>query len=245
MSNAEGVIAKFQAIKGETPKGVLDSPLRLPAVIGNITAEEESNHSEYETVADGQFSQAQQGGGNARMLRALDGLEAIALNYDAPFLVETGQDPADVKNRLTAILRSHKAVEMMLVPRFGDAPLLRMYVTFRSVREELRQQENDTLYFVVSIKEWRNPSVERKGSTHKAARKPGVQFPTTKKLDANDTLHSLSNDYYGSYEFWRDIRAANGITPKFGQSTPLVQLPRFKVGSVIKLPKIATGKAAA
>lgn len=238
MSDGEGLIAKFQGIRGETPKGVLDSPIRLPAVLNNVTIEEESSHSEYLTVADGQFSQAQQGGGKARMLRSVEGLETLTLDYDASWLVESGQDPQDVKDRLVAILRSHKAVEMLLVLKWGEKPLLQMGVTFRSVREELRAGESDTLYFVVGIKEWRHPSASR-NSSQKASRKPGSKLPTTKKLDSNDTLNSLSHEFYGSYGFWRDIRAANGIDKKFGQSTPLVNLQRFKVGSVVKIPAIS------
>lgn len=237
MSTGEGLIAKFSRIPGVTPKGVLDSPLRLPAVLNSVAIEEESQHSEYDTVSAGQFSQGAQGGSVARKLRGLD-LEALTLDHDAAWLVESGQDPDEVKATLYAILRSHEAVEMMLVVKFGESePLLRINCTFRSVREELKPQEIDTLYFVLSIKEWRDPSVERKGE--KEGRKPGVKFPTTKKLDSNDTLNSLAHEYYGRYEFWRDIRDTNGITKQFGQSTPLVQLARFKVGSTIKLPKIA------
>lgn len=237
MSTGEGVICRLQRIPGVTPKGVLDSPLRLPAVINAVAIEEESQHSEYTTVSAGQFSQGAQGGSVARLLRGLD-LEALTLDYDAAWLTESGQEPDDVKAQLYAILRSHKAVEMMLVVKFGETPMLRINCTFRSVREELKPQETDTTYYVISIKEWRDPSVERKGS--KEGRKPGVKFPTTHALKDTDTLESLAHDFYGKYEYWRDIRDANGISKQFGQNTPLVSLARFKVGSNVKLPKIAT-----
>jgi nucleoid-associated protein YgaU len=72
----------------------------------------------------------------------------------------------------------------------------------------------------------------------KESRKPGVKFPTTVKIKSSDTLQSLAHEFYGRYEFWRDIRDDNGISKKFGQNTRLVTLPKYKVGSKIKLPKI-------
>lgn len=237
MSTGEGLIARFDRIPGETAKGVLAEPLRLPAVLGNVSLDEEAHHTDFETIAGGQFSQPAQGGSAARQLRGST-LEALTLDYDADWLVESGQDPDHVKATLYAILRSKKPVTMMLVVKWGEPqPMLRMNCTFRSVHEELRQQENDTRYFVLAIKEWRSQSIERKGE--KEGRKPGVKFPTTVQLKSTDTLQSLAHEYYGRYEFWRDIRAANGISKKFGQSTPLVSLPAYKVGSSLKLPRVA------
>lgn len=236
MATGEGLIARFDRIPGASAKGVLDEPLRLPAVLGNVSVEEEAHHVEFETIAGGQFSQPGQGGSGARQLRGLN-LEALTLDYDAEWLVESGQDPEDVKAMLYAILRSKKPVTMVLVVKWGEPkPMVRMNVTFRSVHEELRQQENDTRYFQIAIKEWRAQSVERKGE--KEGRKPGVKFPTTVALKETDTLQSLAHEYYGRYEFWRDIRDANGISKKFGQNTRIVSLSAYSVGSRLKLPKI-------
>lgn len=237
MATGEGLIVRFDRIPGATPKGVLDQPLRLPAVLGAVSVEEEAGHSEFDTISGGQFSQPTQGGSGSRKLRGLS-LEALTLDYDAEWLVESGQDPEAVKAMLYAILRSKKPVTMMIVVKWGEPnPMLRMNCTFRSVHEELRPAENDTRYFVLGIKEWRTQSIERKGEHE--GRKPGVKFPTTVQLKSSDTLYSLAHEYYGRYEFWRDIRAANGISKKFGQSTPIVSLPAYKPGSSLKLPIVA------
>lgn len=233
----DGVRCRLSRIPGETPKGVLDAPLTLPAVIGALEVEEEAQHSEYTTVSAGQFSQGAQGGGDARMLRALS-LEALTLEWDAKWLVEHGLDPEVVRGSLYAILRSKKPVEMLLILDPNDAASAeeRWNITFRSVSRVMREQEPDTRYYTIGIKEWRDPSVQRRGS--KEGRKPGVKFPATHELTDTDTLQSLSHEFYGRYDFWRDIRGANGISTRFGQNTPLVTLSRYKVGSNVKLPKI-------
>lgn len=234
---SEGLRCRFSAIEGETPKGILGASLVMPAVLGNLEVEEEAQHAEYTTVSDGQFSQGAQGGQTARMLRAVT-LEGLTLTWDAKWLVASGQDPEAVRGQLLAILRSKRAVSMLLTVGRPptSSPELRMDVTFRSVRRTMKAGETDTRYFNVSIKEWRDPSAKRRGS--KASRKRGTKLPTTIKLTAADTLQSLAHSYYGSYSDWRDIRDANGISTKFGQSTPIVSLPRYKVGSTLKIPKI-------
>lgn len=233
----QGIRCRLSRIPGETPKGVLDSPLTLPAVLGKIEVEEEAQHTEYSTVSAGQFSQGAQGGSDARMLRSLT-LEALTLEWDAKWLTEHGLDSDAVRGSLYAILRSKKAVEMLLIldPSDPSSTEERWNVTFRSVQRVLREQEPDTRYYTIAIKEWRDPSVERRGS--KEGRKPGVKFPATHALTDTDTLQSLSHEFYGRYDFWRDIRDANGISKRFGQNTRLVTLSRYKVGSNIKLPKI-------
>lgn len=235
---SEGVRCRLSRIPGETPKGVLDAALVMPALLGDIEIEEEAQHTEYSTVSAGQFSQGAQGGSTARMLRAIT-LEGLTLEWDASWLVEHGQDPETVRGALAAILRSKKPVELLLTLRPTDAsasPELRMNVTFRTVKRVLKAGEGDTRYYTIGIKEWRDPTVERRGT--KEGRKPGVKFPTTHPLKSTDTLNSLAHEYYGRYEFWRDIRDDNGISKKFGQNTHLIDLAKYKVGSKIKLPKI-------
>jgi LysM repeat protein len=243
VSDSEGAIARFDAIKGVTGKGVLDEPLRLPAVLNTITVSEEAAHTEYDTVSAGQFSMPSQGGASARKLRGLD-LETLTVSYPARFLVERNLDADDVRDRLFAILRSKKPVMLTLVVRWGEPkPLVRMSITFRSISEELRPGESDTRYFTITIKEWRDTSVDRKSS--KASRKPGVTLPTTHKLSATDTLESLAFEYYGSYGDWRAIRDANGISKRFGQAVALVKLGRYKVGSTVKVPRLGVSVGAA
>lgn len=235
---SEGLRCRLTAIPGETPKGILSKPMTLPALLGNLEVEEEAQHSEYTTVSAGQFSQGAQGGTTARMLRSLS-LEALTLTWDAAWLVEADVEESDVRGALFAILRSKKPVEMLVTldeDVSADAEL-RMDVTFRSVRRVIRAKEVDTRYYTLTIKEWRDPSTKRRGSS-KQGRKPGVRFPTTTKLKSASTLSSLAQEFYGRADYWRDIRDANGISKKFGQNTPLVSLSRFKVGSTIKLPRV-------
>lgn len=235
---SEGLRCRFSRIPGETPKGVVDHPVYMPALLGNLDVDEEAQHAEYTTVSAGQFSQGAQGGSVARMLRSLE-VEGLTLDWDAEWLVDSGQDPAKVRGALYAILRSKKPVELMLTLAGSDPsiePELHIFCTFRAVKRVMREQQPDTRYYSITIKEWRSPNVERRGT--KEGRKPGVKFPTTVKLKSSDTLHSLAHEYYGRYEFWRDIRNANGISTRFGQNTPLVDLAKYKIGSKIKLPKI-------
>jgi hypothetical protein len=158
----EGLRCRFARIPGETPKGVLDSSLTLPAVLGNVEVTEEAQHSEYDTVSAGQFSEPAQGGSVARMLRTIE-LEGLTLEWDAAWLVKSGQDPDKVRGTLLAILRSKKGVEILLtMPGEPTAsPELRMFCTFRSVRRTMRQQENDTRYYNIAIKEWRRKAASR------------------------------------------------------------------------------------
>ena len=236
---SEGIRVRLSRVAGETPRRVLDHPLVLPATMGTLSIEEESLHTEYTTVSAGQFSQGAQGGSVARQLRTTD-IETLTLTWDAAWLVRRGLDPERVRRELEAVLRSHKAVELLVTLGDGGPPELRVYCTLRTIKRELRPGETDTRYYTVSIKEWRDPSVKRRGQ--KEGRKPGVTFPLTVKLKATDTLHSLAHEYYGRYEFWRDIRDANGSPKRFGQNTPLVKLGRFKVGSKIKMPIIQSSQ---
>lgn len=234
---SEGARCRFSRIPGQTPKGVLDSSLTLPAVIGNLELEEEAQHTDYTTLSAGQFSERAQGGTVARMLRAIN-VEGLTLDWSAAWLVEQGLTAEAVKGALAQVLRSKKPVEMLLMVGTDPTvePMVRMNVTFRGLKWTLRTQENDTRYLNLTIKEWRDASVERKGTVE--GRKPGVKFPATHALNKTDTLQSLAHEFYGTYSLWRDIRDANGISKKFGQKTPLVKLDRYKTGSIIKLPKI-------
>lgn len=236
----EGLRVRFARVPGETPADVLRSPLWLPAVIGNFTFEESALHSEYDTVSAGQFSSPAQGDETARQLRTTD-LDTLTVEWDPSWLVQRGLDPARVRRDLYAILRSKKPVELLATLQLGNDdvdPELRMRVTIRSIRREMRSGEADTRYYTLSLSEWRDPSIERRG--HQESRKPGVKLPTTHRLDANDTLQSLAHEFYGRYDRWRWIRDANGISPKSaGAKTTLVHLVRYKVGSKVKIPKTA------
>jgi hypothetical protein len=225
----EGLRVRISRINGETPKGVLAKPLYLPATLRGFGWTEEFSHVEYDTVRSGQFSQPAMGPASARQLRDVDDTETLTMEWQPAWLVEHGVNPAHVASALRAAGRSRKAVELLAYIRRGDPALLRMDITIRSLKTELREGEPDTLYYVLRFKEWRNPSTRRKGAGHAS------RLPTTHTLTADDSLYSLSMHYYRTHEGWDDIARANRIKG-FGKKTPLVKHRRFKVGSKIKIP---------
>jgi hypothetical protein len=66
-----------------------------------------------------------------------------------------------------------------------------------------------------------------------------VDLPTTHRLKETTTLAGLSKRYYGSTAGWKAIRddSRNAIPRKWGQSHPLVKLPRYKVGDKVWIPR--------
>jgi nucleoid-associated protein YgaU len=226
----EGLRVRFAKIPGETPAAVLRQPLYLPAVLEGFGWTEEFSHSEYDTIRAGQFSQPAMGPVTARRLRAVDDVEALTMTWEPAWLVEQGVDPDDVHDELFAAGRSRKPVELLASLKLNEAPLLRMAITVRSIGLQLRRGQPDTLYYSLKFTEWRNAEVGRKG-----AGSAGGALPTTHKLTATDTLHSLAMRYYKSARAWPVIAEANAIRG-VGQSTALVRMARFRVGSKIKIP---------
>lgn len=227
----EGLRVRLRRIPGETPKNVLRSALILPAVMRGFSWTEEAQHAEYDTVRAGQFSQPAMGPATARQLRTVDDVETLTVEWDAPWLVEQGLDPDDVYRDLFAVLRSRRAVELLVTPKFTERSVLRMNVTIRSISPAMREGEPDTMYYTLRLSEWRDPSTRRRGAGR------STTLPTTHKLTADDTLHSLAQHYYHSALAAVDIARANGIG-KWGRKTPLVKMHRFKVGSKVKIPKL-------
>jgi nucleoid-associated protein YgaU len=240
--SGEGLVARFKPIKGVTPKGALDRSIYLPAMLDTFTVDETAQHNEYDTLSGGHFSQPAMGNQNARQLRTTTP-NAIIVDFDAPWLVATGQDPQEIRRRLSEILRFKKAVHMMVFfhpSRHQISSELDMYCTFRDISTDVRNGELETRYLTITISEWRDPVVHRRSSS--TSRKHGISLPTTHKLTATDTLSSLSFEYYGSYAFWREIRDANSISKRFGAHTKLVTLPgRWKVGYKVKIPNVQVG----
>lgn len=239
-----GIRVRFTPIRGETKRSILSSPLYLPAVLDEFSLVEDGAHTDYDTVRMGEYSVPQFGEQrNMRKLRTTD-LEALTLYWPAAWLHPASRAAADggigernspdwVEEKLNDINRSRQPVEMLVrlhQPGWNDA-IVRMAVTIRNVTLRVKPGEADTKYWTVSIKEWRPNATARR--RHGEAKK---KLPTTKRLDANDTLESLSKHYYGSYAGWRAIAKENGIK-KWGKTTPLVNMKRYKVGSVIKIPR--------
>ena len=235
----EGLVARLSPIAGQTPSSALAGNLYLPAVMNTFTVSETALHNEYDTLTDGHFSQAQMGGANARQFRTAT-VDSITVDYATAWQTATGQDPAWVRARLFEILRSKKPVRLLVTfnPNLGRPVEFDGAITLRQIDKDVRPGENESRYLTLYISEWRDPSVGRASSSG-GSRAAGVTLPTTHVLTATDTLNSLSMAYYGSYAFWKFIRDANGITPRFGAKTPLVQLPgRWKAGANVKIPAL-------
>lgn len=228
----EGLRVRLSRVRGLTAKGLLTKPLYLPVVMGPFTVSEEAAHREYETHSAGQFSVPAQGPATARMLRDLGDLETMALDWQAPWLIEW-RDPQEVKRELNGILRSRTPVELLAILRLGGGPEeVRMLVTLRRNQVELRPGEADTRYWTVSVKEYRRTEAERRTAD---ARKD--KLPTRHKLTATDTLESLATKYHHTRSTWRDIANGNGLR-SWGARTPIVNSSQFKVGDYIKIPQV-------
>lgn len=246
----DGLRVRFARIPGETPATVLREPLYLPAVLGEFAVDESAEHSEYRTVGSGTFSQGtasrrtlsttarQAGADEGPDLRSID-LEALTLDWDAPWLLERGVSPAHVKRELTRILRSKKPFEVLAMLRLGETrpEEVRMYATLRSVRRVLKHGEADTRYYSLSLREWRRPGVTRRAHSAREGRHRR-KLPAKHVLKAGDTLYSLSKYYYGEYRGWRDIAEANGIRG-WGAKNPIINHRRFKVGDRVVIRQLA------
>jgi hypothetical protein len=231
-ARGDGLRVRLARIPGVTPRDLLPDPIVLPAVMNGFSWTEEAYFSEYDTVADGQFAQPAMGPTTARRLRVIDDVEALTIWWDAPWLVDHSMDPEMVYAALFGVLRSRKPIELLATPQLGKhQPLLRADVTIRSIQPQLRQHEPDSVYYTLRISEDRRPGAGRRGEGR------GSHLPTTHKLTATDTLHSLAEHYYHSAHGWSVIAQANGLK-KWGQSTPLVKSPKFKVGSKVRIPKL-------
>lgn len=249
--SGHGAVVRFQPVKGVTPKGALDRKLWLPCLLAPFEIDEDAQLTTYDTLSAGQFSQAAMGPATARRLRT-GTLNTLTMIFDPPWMTVTRQDPGWVRARLYEILRSKKAVHMLITlrPPSPDGPEFDGTVQFSNVNRVLQQGEVDTRYLTVQFQEWRDAKVKRRTNSGQTGRKAGTSLPATKRLTATDTLSSLSYEFYGTYRFWRFIRDANGIPARFGAKTPLVQLGRrFRVGAKVKIPQIAgewsPGQAAA
>lgn len=239
--SGQGLVIRLAPIKGITPVSALAGRVYLPAHVDQLDISEQALHNEYDTLSGGHFSQPAMGGASARQFRTTT-LSTLTMDWEPSWFVVTRQDPVQIRQAIAEILRAKKAVHLLgfLHPHPLDQPEFDMYCTLRQNTVSLRQGEVDTRYQSVDISEWRDPSVVRRSSSN-GSRKKGVQLPTTKAITATDTLQSLSMEFYGTYEFWRDLRDLNGISPRFGQKTVLVSLPgRWKVGYKIKIGAIST-----
>lgn len=240
---SHGLVARIGPIRRVTPKVVLDHHLWLPAILNSLAVTETALHTEYDTLSAGQFSQPAMGGPHVQsQLREIP-IETLILAYDARWLVVTGQEPGHIRRKLAEIVRSRAPVHLLVHwhPHRGELPEVDMKVTLRQGTRTLQGGENDTHYLSFDVKEWRDariPVLSPRPKGGRSSRKRATDLPATHKLKADDTLHSLSHEFYGSFQHWRAIRDANRIPHKWGQKTPLVKLGRYHVGSKVQIPAI-------
>jgi hypothetical protein len=222
---------RFSRIPGETPRGILDTPMYLPAVLGDFTVVEEASFEDYRTHKAGEFSAPAAGPATARMLRTVD-VQAITIDWAAPWATFT--EPREVMNTLNAILRSRRPVEMFAILTWGNPSELRMDVNLRRTERTLRPGEADTRYWTLAITEWRDAKSKRRSTDDPS--KP--RFPTTlqiTKAGKNMTLQDAASMMYGDATLWRQIGGANGLAA-WGPRTPVIKSGLFKVGDKLIIP---------
>lgn len=237
--NRTGLRVRLSRARGLTPKGVLESPIWLPVVLGEFTVNEGASHTDYETHRRGEFSVPAQGGGRARLLRSTD-LEAMTLDWDAPWLTWY-RNPHAIKKELRKILHGKRPVKLLaqnyLAGR-AQKEEVRMLVTLRDTTRTLKPGEADARYWTVEVKEFRRHSVRRLQNEESR----GFLLPTKHKLRESDTLEYLSKRYYGFHWGWRTIAEANGLR-NWGPRTEIHKSKKFKNGDLLNIPKKPTRHA--
>lgn len=245
--SSDGFLCLLSAIRGETHPSTLKKPLYLPALVGDLAYQEEAGHQDYDTVRRGEFSQPEGGRGLKTAKKLLTAtLDVYTSWFDVGFLPDIPQslDPDELRAQLFDIARARRAFDLKVWRRGFETAEINTAVTLRSGQFTVKSGEAGSRYISIDVKEWRDPTVDRRTST--ASRKKGVKLPTTHALTATDTLTSLSQEYYGSPNYWRTIAQANGIT-KWGSKTLLASptaplsggvsaLPPYAVGAVIRIP---------
>lgn len=222
---------------GLTPKHILRRPLFLQVLIGDeLTTTKEAGHTEYDTVSRGQFSRPY-AGKNAPLLDDLS-FESLTLTWDAAWLTNPNTRPGRIRKEIDRIIAARCPVHvMMYVTPNADAVEVSGLFTIRSRTRTLRTGETDTRYYSFELKRYREPTARRRGHKPKAA------LPAKHKLRADDTLRSLSNDYYGTTSLWRFIAEKNGIK-KWGSRDKLLKMNRYKQGDSIVIPNPMAGSKA-
>lgn len=235
----DGLRVRLSRARGLTPKGILESPIWLPVVLGDFTVNEGAAHTDYETHRRGEFSVPGQGGGRARMLRSTD-LDSMTLDWDATWLTWY-RNPHAIKKELRKILHGKRPVKLLAqnyLSGRAQKEEVRMLVTLRDTTRTLKPGEPDARYWTLEIREYRRHSVRRLQNEESR----GFLLPMKHKLRESDTLIYLSKHYYGFHWGWRDIRDANGLSG-FGARTEIVKSEKFKKEDLLNIPKKPTKHA--
>lgn len=104
-------------------------------------------------------------------------MEVLTMYWKPKWLVERRIDPDKLFDVLEAIGRDRRPIGLLVSPARGEA-LLRMPITIRSINVQLREGENDSLYYTMRVVEWRNARLRRRGERR--------HFPLTHVLKAED-----------------------------------------------------------
>jgi len=234
-----GLRVRFTRIPDVTAKGVLESQMYLPVILGEFSHEEAADHRDYSTVAGGEYSVPAPGPRSARLLRTTD-LETLTLDWYryAQWLVARGRSPSNVRTQLYEILRTRTPFQMLaILDNAGGNEELRMKATLRSIRRVLRPGERDTRYYTLEVKEWRDNSLTRRARGTKGGKSAGRKraLPTTATLTDKTSLRSLARYFYGTEAEWRPIANANNLK-NWGPGDPIYKSSKFRVGDKIKIP---------
>ncbi len=230
----EGLLLKLSRISGVTKKGFLNEPyfFQCPP-LDEFSIPRGHDRSTYTTLRKGQFSRSA-----GRVLRTFP-LDTLVVTW-APWILGRDQngDIGRMQRRLEVLAERAVVVRFQASHAFGtsgggvnwaDFP-----ITIKRFTPTEKGGENDTRYFNLEIEEWRDQMVDTKGKK----RSGGRDFPRTHTLDNNDTLHSLTEKYYGSVKGWQLIAGVNNIW-MIGPNYPIVKSKRWKKGDKIKIPKPA------
>lgn len=230
-----GMLARFAALAGGVTDPQAIKPggkFYLPVVLEETGIATAGAHTDYTSVGAGDFSQR----GSGPKLSTLT-LNTLTLDYVPDWYAtpEVALTHDEMKEALEAINDARTPFDLLLTIPSKQQVFAHMHATLRTLTQTMKGREADTWYWTIAVEKWRNAKSGR-ATAAKSSRKRGVTFPTTHKLTATDTYHSLSLAYYGSYEGWAAIAEANGFR-SWGASTPLVKSKRYKVGSVVKIPQ--------
>jgi hypothetical protein len=234
---AAGFRARLTRVPGTTAKGVLDEALWLPVLLNDVSFDEGAEHTEFRSIAAGEFSVPGPGGRDARSLRSVD-LETLTIVWDVPWLTAWNTiSPKEMRFALRDILRARTPFKLLITQRPSGETIFSGDVTLRNLTRTYRFGAGGLTYYDLAIREWRDPSVKRRGSGRAGGGKGGkggdkARFPARHKLTAKDTGNSLSKKYYGDYDGAKRILADIGLKA-WGPSSDIVKSRKFKVGDVI------------
>lgn len=236
MARGDGLRVRLAPIPGVTPSTALPDKMYFPAITGDFEFSETAQHTDYHTIAGGEFSVPAGGGAAARDLRRVD-VEVIAPRNRGEYawLVDGTADFEEVHRKVFDVLRSKQPVDFLASIDLTGRSELACDVTIRSASRILRHAQLGVRYFSISFVEWRDTSLRRRST--KAAPKSAFapQLPTKHTLVAADTPDSLARRYYGDTFLSGAIIAANGLG-RWGRSTPIVQSAKYKAGQKITIP---------